>query len=177
MIIYKQAETVGELEQILDLQQRNLIKNISQEEKEKEGFVTVEHSLDVLKAMNDMCGHFIAVDEQEVVGYALCMHPKFADAIEVRRPMFHEIEKALGSKVNYMVMGQICVAKSHRRQGVFRKLYQTMKEKLPKGFDQIITEVDGKNKKSLAAHKAVGFKPLTIYQSGEREWCVLILAR
>jgi ribosomal protein S18 acetylase RimI-like enzyme len=177
MMVYKQAETVKELEQILDLQQRNLIKNISQEEREKEGFVTVEHSLDVLKAMNDMCGHFIAVDEQEVVGYALCMHPKFADAIEVLRPMFHEIDKVIGGKDDYMVMGQICVAKGHRGQGVFRKLYQTMKEQLPNGFDQIITEVDAKNKRSLAAHKSVGFKPLTIYRSSEREWCVLILVR
>ena len=43
-----------ELEQILDLQQRNLPKNISQEEREKEGFVTVEHDLDLLRAMNAM---------------------------------------------------------------------------------------------------------------------------
>ncbi|MFN3138557.1 MAG: GNAT family N-acetyltransferase [Allomuricauda sp.] len=177
MIIYRQAKTVRELEQILDLQQRNLPKNISKEEREKEGFVTVEHDLDLLRAMNAMCGHIIAVDEQVVVGYALCMHPNFADAIEVLRPMFHEIEKVLGPKDNYMVMGQICVAKSHRRLGIFRKLYRTMKEKLPKGFDKIITEVDGKNRRSLEAHKAVGFKPLTIYQTGEREWCILLLER
>ena len=63
MVVYKQAESLKELEQILDLQQRNLPKNISQEESTKEGFVTVEHTLDLLKSMNDVCGHIIAVDD------------------------------------------------------------------------------------------------------------------
>ena len=175
MVVYKQADTLKELEQILDLQQRNLPKNISQEESTKEGFVTVEHTMDVLQAMNEVCGHIIAVDESQVVGYALCMHPKFAEDIEVLRPMFHEIDKALKGKVNYIAMGQICVAKTHRGQGIFRKLYHTMKEKLPKGFDTIITEVDGKNPRSLAAHAAIGFKTLAIYHSGGKEWHVIML--
>ncbi|MDF0715081.1 GNAT family N-acetyltransferase [Muricauda sp. 334s03] len=148
MIVYKQVDSLKELEQILTLQQLNLPKNISQEESTKEGFVTVEHTLDVLKSMNEVCGHIIAIDDGQVVGYALCMHPKFAEDIEVLRPMFKEIETALNDNVRYMVMGQICVAKSHRGQGIFRKLYQTMKRKLPVGFDTIVTEVDGKNKRS-----------------------------
>ena len=138
MISYKQVGTLEELQQILALQQQNLPKNLSSEERSKEGFVTVEHTLEVLKTMNDMCGHIIAIEGNQVVGYALCMHPNFADEIEVLRPMFKEIDSALKEKNNYMVMGQICVAKSHRGKGVFRKLYQTMKEKLPKGFDTLI---------------------------------------
>ena len=84
-----------------------------------------------------------------------------------------EIDKAIEGQVNYMAMGQICIAKTHRGQGIFRKLYQTMKEKLPKGFDTIITEVDGKNKRSLVAHTAIGFNTLTIYNSNGKEWHVL----
>jgi len=175
MVSYKQADTLAELEQILDLQQRNLPKNISQEESTKEGFVTVEHTMDMLKAMNDVCGHIIAVEDNQVVGYALCMHPKFAEDIEVLRPMFQEIDTALNDDINYMAMGQICVAKSHRGQGIFRKLYQTMKENLPEGFDTIVTEVDGKNKRSLAAHAAIGFETLTIYNSGEKQWHIIML--
>jgi len=59
--------------------------------------------------------------------------------------------------------------------GVFRNLYLTMKEKLPDGFDTIITEVDGKNKRSLAAHAAIGFETLKIYTSGGKEWHLIIL--
>ena len=175
MVVYKQAESLKELEQILDLQQRNLPKNISQEESTKEGFVTVEHSLETLKSMNDVCGHIIAMDDGQVVGYALCMHPEFSEDIEVLRPMFMEIETALNDDVRYMVMGQICVAKGHRNQGIFRKLYQTMKEKLPMGFDTIVTEVDGKNKRSLDAHAAIGFQELRRYYADNKEWVIIIL--
>ncbi|WP_036380414.1 GNAT family N-acetyltransferase [Muricauda sp. MAR_2010_75] len=175
MIYYKQASSEQELEQILELQQENLIKSLSSEDWEKEGFLTVEHSMEILKAMNDKCGHIIAVENGGVIGYALCMHPVFADSIDVLRPMFIEINKVIQHANNYMVMGQICVAKSHRGKGVFRNLYLTMKNRLPEGFDKIITEVDGKNKRSLAAHAAVGFKTLKIYPSGEKEWHLIIL--
>jgi len=175
LVSYKQADSLKELEQILMLQQQNLYQNLGAEESSKEGFVTVEHSLEVLKAMNDVWGHIVAVEDYRVVGYALCMHPKFSEDIEVLRPMFKEIDDKLNYKVNYMVMGQICVAKSHRGQGIFRKLYQTMKAKLPEGFDAIVTEVDGKNKRSLAAHTAVGFKELKRYYSNDKEWVITIL--
>ena len=175
MVIYKQADSLKELEQILELQQRNLPKTISEDESAKEGFVTVEHTLNLLKSMNDVCGHIIAVDDGQVVGYALCMHPQFANDIEVLRPMFQEIDKTIKGQVNYMAMGQICVAKSHRGQGIFRKLYQTMQEKLPEGFDTIITEVDGKNKRSLAAHTAIGFQELKRYYALDKEWVIIIL--
>lgn len=175
MIYYKQASSEQELEQILSLQQENLLKSLSTEDQEKEGFLTVEHSMEILRAMNDKCGHIIAVENGNVIGYALCMHPVFGDSIEVLRPMFIEINKVIQNASNYMVMGQICVAKSHRGKGVFRNLYLTMKNRLPEGFDTIITEVDGKNKRSLAAHAAVGFKTLKIYPSGEKEWHLIIL--
>lgn len=173
MVSYKQASTLEELEQILALQQENLPKNISAEESAKEGFVTVEHTLEQLKAMNDECGHIIAVENDAVVAYALCMHPKFDDTVEVLRPMFVEIDEIRGNRMDYMAMGQICVAKSHRGKGIFRNLYLTMKEKLPTGFDTIITEVDGQNKRSLAAHSAIGFETLKVYWSGGREWYLI----
>lgn len=173
MIVYKQADSLEELEQILALQQQNLPKNITAEEGEKEGFVTVEHTMDILKAMNDVCGHIIAVDNGKVVGYALCMHPKFADEIEVLKPMFKELDNIVGLSKNFMAMGQICVAKSHRGKGIFRNLYLAMKNKLPEEFDTIITEVDGKNIRSLSAHTAIGFKTLKVYYTGDKEWHIV----
>ncbi|WP_222982040.1 GNAT family N-acetyltransferase [Flagellimonas meishanensis] len=175
MVHYKQASSQHELEQILQLQQTNLKKNLAVQEQEKEGFLTVEHSLGILKEMNDVWGHIIALENKKVVGYALCMHPKFAESIELLKPLFHETNKVLKGKKNYMVMGQICVAGSHRGKGIFRNLYATMLKNLPKGFDTIITEVDGKNKRSLGAHLAIGFKTLKVYPSHGREWHLISL--
>lgn len=175
MIAYKQASTQKELEQILALQQQNLSGSLSNTEKEQEGFLTVEHSLSILKEMNDECGHIIALDNEKVVAYALCMHPKFSESIEVLKPMFQEINKVVEGKSNYMVMGQVCVAKTHRGQGIFRQLYHTMKEKLPKSFDTIITEVDAKNQRSVSAHMAVGFSELKRYSANSKEWILIVL--
>lgn len=176
MIQYGQATTPNHLQQILLLQQQNLPKNLSKDERKREGFLTVEHSYAVLKEMNDECGHIIALKNDKVIGYALCMHPKFADSIAVLRPMFHEINKVVKQQRNYMVMGQVCVAKTHRGKGIFRQLYKTMKEKLPKGFNSIITEVDAKNLRSLQAHRAVGFTKLKRYMGeGEKEWVLIVL--
>ncbi|WP_046287381.1 GNAT family N-acetyltransferase [Zobellia galactanivorans] len=173
MIRYGTASTDDELKQILALQERNLASKVSSPEKEKEGFVTVAHTFDTLKAMNNTCPHIIAKLEHAVIGYALCMHPRFSDAIEVLKPMFDEIEGILPPEENYIVMGQICIDKDFRRQGVFRKLYETMQAKTKKDFSSIITEIDAVNTRSLQAHFAVGFKELHSYTSGAREWKIV----
>tara|TARA_R110002072_G_scaffold85225_3_gene193034 strand:- start:4248 stop:4778 length:531 start_codon:yes stop_codon:yes gene_type:complete len=175
MITYKVATSREELRQILDLQKANLAAVISSEEKEKEGFVTVEHTFEILKAMNDMCPHIIAVVNNTVVGYALCMHPKFADTIEVLRPMFNEILVAIEVNVSWIVMGQICIDKEYRQQGIFRNLYKTMLEEITPRFSTIITEVDASNSRSINAHYGIGFRKLSTYKADGRLWELIYL--
>ncbi|MEM9648405.1 MAG: GNAT family N-acetyltransferase [Bacteroidota bacterium] len=175
MITYQQATSDWQLQQILLLQQENLPKNLTAEAIKNQGFLTVEHTYEVLEEMNSECGHIIALENKKLVGYALCMHPKFAQSIEILKPMFREINAVVEGKKNYMVMGQVCVSKSHRGKGIFRGLYKAMKEKLPQGIDTIITEVDASNLRSMHAHKAVGFKELKRYREGGREWVLIIL--
>ena len=95
MITYTRCTKISELEQILILQKTNLPQSLSENEQQSEGFVTVHHDFDLLKRMNDACPHTIAKDGDKVVGYALSMHPKFGNEIEVLVPMFTEIEKAI----------------------------------------------------------------------------------
>lgn len=175
MLVYKRASEIDELKQILDLQRQNLPSRLSQEDKKKEGFVTVEHSFDMLERMNQVCPHIIAKHDEKVIGYALCMHPKFSDDIEVLRPMFLQIDMALPDKTTYMAMGQICIDKDYRKMGVFRKLYETMKNYVRPEFNCIVTEVDAKNTRSLEAHYAVGFENLKTYSSNDQEWKLIIL--
>jgi predicted GNAT family N-acyltransferase len=176
MIRYKTASTTIELNQILALQQENLPEAISEEEQILEGFVTVHHTFDLLKRMNDVCAHIIAIYKGEVVGYSLCMHPKFGDEIEVLQPMFAEIKNVIPDGDRYIVMGQICIEKGYRRQGVFRKLYETMLREIQPKFKSIITEVDLKNSRSLKAHYAVGFQLLSTYHSGGHDWALISLS-
>lgn len=172
-MIYKRVETIKELQQILELQRVNIPEVLSEDEKEKEGFVTVHHNFDILKRMNDKCPHIIALDDSGVVGYALCMVKEFKDDIDVLRSMFIQIESCLDNKTNYIIMGQICVAKTHREKGIFRELYHFMKQELTSKYDSIITEVDESNTRSMNAHFATGFKTLKTYYSKPHHWALL----
>jgi hypothetical protein len=125
--------------------------------------------------MNDCCAHCIAKSENKVVGYALSMHPKFADGIEVLKPMFAEINKIISGNLRYIIMGQICVDKNFRKRGIFRGLYDFMKQELQATFDNIITEVDAENVRSLNAHLAVGFEILKEYDANKKHWIIISL--
>lgn len=174
MITYTQANTEKELRQILALQQKNLPKNRSRKELSKEGFVTVEHTFELLQKMNKACKHTIAKENGNVIGYALSMHPKFGNAIEVLRPMFEQLGRVY-NKQDFLVMGQICIAKEFRGKGIFRGLYQHMKKFTKTEFETIITEVDLKNQRSIRAHQAVGFQELSRYLSDGKEWSLIVL--
>lgn len=177
MIRYKKADTEKELKQILALQQQNLKGSISAKEGKDEGFVTVHHDFDLLLRMNNICPHIIAKDNDEVIGYALCMDPQFGDEIDVLKPMFDELKlHSTSFKIEkFLVMGQVCIDKGYRRQGIFRKLYEKMKEEVIPPFNCIITEVDQNNLRSLRAHLGIGFKQLSTYHSGGINWELIAL--
>lgn len=177
-ITYHRVVTDDELHQILKLQKQNLRDTLSVEEKQKEGFLTLQHDFDILKKMNNGCAHCIAKHKGKVVGYTLSMLQNYKINIPLLVPMFDEINNALQEQnlnINYVVMGQICIDKNYRGQGVFRGLYSFMQKELQDNFDAIITEVDTKNTRSSNAHKAVGFQLLKNHISNNQLWEIIIL--
>lgn len=170
-----QVQNKKELEQILSLQKDNLPGALSKKEIAKEGFVTIAHSFDLLDAMNKVCPHIIAKEEERVIGYALCMHPKFRNEIDILKPMFKEISAVLSPDDKYIVMGQVCIDKAYRKMGLFQKLYKNMQDTIKPEFNFIITEVDALNKRSLNAHLAIGFMELKTYTSDGRKWHLIAL--
>lgn len=170
MIFYTKASTNLELKQILKLQEQNLPRNLSKEEKLQQGFLTVQHSIDILQRMQEKCPHTIAKSNDKVIGYALSMTKDFASDIAVLKPMFMEIEKSVYN-TNYITMGQICIDKEYRGLGVFKGLYQFMKTEIcASKYSSIITEIDIKNSRSLRAHQSAGFTLLKDYKSDGKNW-------
>jgi ribosomal protein S18 acetylase RimI-like enzyme len=165
MIQFTTLETHEETLQLLDLQQQNLEKNISSNTAQMQGFVTVVHNVELLTEMNQAARQVIAKDGNKVIGYAIVMLESFRLKVPVLSPMFDMIDnlewqgKSLRN-TPYYVMGQICVAESHRGQGVFDGLYQKHKELMASQFDVVITEVAIRNTRSMAAHSRVGFETI-----------------
>lgn len=179
-IYFGNPDGLKDLHQVLQLQHVNLPVNISKEELEDQGFVTVRHTVDLLSAMHAAEPQIIAKDKDRVVGYALVMLSSFASQVQVLVPMF-ELLKTLsyGAKkladCSYYVVGQVCVAKSHRGQGVFDGLYEQHRRQMSDRYDFVITEIATRNRRSLRAHARVGFETLHQYIAPDGEgWDIVI---
>ena len=162
------AGAVRELEQILALQRASLAPTA-------DGFVTVEHTLDVLKAMHAQLPSLVAVDEQgDVVAYALSMARELRPMLPILAPMFARLDAlpALAG-MRWYVMGQICVAGAWRGRGVFDALYAAHRAEYAGRFDAIVTEIATRNGRSMRAHARVGFVELDRYRDATDEWSVV----
>ena len=175
------SKTEVDLQQILSLQAANLNKKITKEQAKKEGFVTLEHDLSLLQKMNTPYPHTIAKVDGQVVGYALVMLKELRNTIPLLIPMFEQIDRVVYKgqsmkNANYFIMGQICIQKEYRGQGIFQKLYQNLAERLGVDFDFICTEIAARNMPSMKAHRKVGFVEIDRHEdeTGE-EWVIVAL--
>jgi len=174
------ATSDNDLEQILDLQRKNLSENITQEIAANQGFVTVKHTLDLLRKMNALTPQTIAKAGTALVGYALVMTKQFRADIPVLEPMFTKLAhiafdgKAI-SKYDFYVMGQICIDGAHRGTGIFDALYSGQRKQLAGRYELCVTEVAARNIRSLKAHQRVGFRSVLEYTAPNGEtWHVLV---
>jgi L-amino acid N-acyltransferase YncA len=170
------ADSERDLEGILALQNEC-------REPTPDGFVTVAHTLDVLRAMQALAPSIVARDAGgRVVGYALAMPIETRALIPILEPMFRMIETlpALaicgGPRARWYVMGQIAIAPAHRGTGLFARLYDEHRARYRAAFDAIVTEVSTSNARSLRAHARVGFKTIAVYRDATDEWALMAWA-
>lgn len=165
---------------ILTLQKANLAHVLSEKEIQSQGFVTVNHTYDLLKKLNDREKHIIAKDADRVVGYVLAMTSHSRFDIPILVPMFDEFDKITykGKKVteqNYIIVGQVCIDKQYRGQGLFDKCYAAYRDAYQQKYDFAITEIASANIRSLHAHKRVGFREVASYSDPNgMEWRVVV---
>jgi GNAT superfamily N-acetyltransferase len=167
------VEREEELEQILALQRANLPRRLSAEEIAAEGFVTVEHTLDLLKRMHAIAPSIVARQGGSLAGYALVMPVQCRSLIPILEPMFQRLDALGMTGQRFYVMGQICVDRRWRGKGVFDLLYQAHRRHLRARFDCSVTEVATRNTRSMRAHERVGFTVIDRYRDATDEWVLL----
>lgn len=179
-IQYIPAQTTAHLQGILRLQRRNLPAAISEQEAAEQGFVTVVHSLDDLQRLNETAPHIIGVDGERVVAYLLAMTAAARNLIPVLVPMFNMFERIdrNGKPVSaypYIVVGQVCVDKDYRGQGVLDACYAAYRDYYKQHCDFAITEIAVRNTRSIKAHHRIGFTEAQRYTApnGE-EWSIVV---
>ncbi len=179
MVRIAQAQTDEDLLGILTLQQQNLAVQLSPEEAQEQGFVTIVHNLDVLRRMNDAAPHTIAKDGEQVVGYALATLPQFRADIPFLESLFERLDYLHWQgkpfqEVCYFIMGQVCVTKEYRGRGIFDQLYQGLRQFHAGQFEVVVTDISSRNARSLRAHERIGFEVLQEFAvDGGEIWVIV----
>lgn len=189
------ATSDADLEQILALQAANLRETIGADERREQGFVTLRHDLALLKQMCGSEAHVVAkvCGTGEVAGYALVMLRAFRTRLPLLEPMFARLEgltfrgrplmDAPGSVTGggaggsgawrWYVMGQVCVARAHRGQGLVERMYAEQRRLMSPRYELVVTEIDRANTRSMRAHERAGWVVMDEYTSDGREWVVV----
>jgi hypothetical protein len=178
MLYATTVDSTSELQQILDLQRINLKQNISSEEKDEQGFVTMTFNMEMLLQMHELAPSIIVKDENKVVAYAIVFLKEGRPFYPGMESMFRNFEKINWkgkpfTDLNYYIMGQICVAKEVRGQGVFDMLYQKHRKIYGSRYDCIVTEIAVSNHRSIRAHERVGFKTISTHSDAIDDWKVV----
>ena len=172
---HKQQENTN----TISLQKKNLKQNISPEEKDAEGFVTMVFTMPMLQQFHELAPSIIIKDDSTVVAYAIVLLQQGRKAYPGLEPMFVNFEKLTWKSkplydYKFYAMGQICIDKAYRSKGLFDMLYQKHKEIYKEQFDFIITEISASNFRSLKAHKRIGFEIINTFRDAMDEWNVAL---
>ncbi len=178
-ILIKKVSEAWEIEGIKILQEENRITNISKEESEKEGFVTASYSLSFLKKMNDLEPSIIACVGNEVIGYAMVTvkelygdHPLLDGLFDAIDHMHYKGVTLADSRV--VIVGQLCVAKAFRGQGLVQKMYDLFRKSLTEKYEYCVTDISEANPRSLKAHKKCGFEILDTLEYEGVKWHIVL---
>ncbi len=179
MVIIKRVTDGIELDGIQQLQRKNLKHLITTEEAATQGFVTAEYSKDFFQAMHNASPSIIAKDGDLVVGYALVAIKSIRHHHDLLADLLDCIDKVkyrgvLLCDAPYVVVGQLCVAKEYRGQGLTQKMYNYFKECLAPEFDFLITDVARDNPRSLKAHIKTGFQVIDVLTYGGVSWDIVL---
>lgn len=164
---------------IRDLQALNLKQNITAEEAMDQGFLTAAYTIEYLQEMNAVSPSIIAKDGDKVVGYALVATKDIRKGHDLIEGLFDAIDackyngKVLRD-VNYLVVGQLCVAKEYRGQDLVQKLYGHFRDCLSNEFIYLVTDVAKANVRSLKAHKKRGFQVINELMYGGFGWDIVL---
>jgi predicted GNAT family N-acyltransferase len=199
--------TDEEIFEIKALQTANLPQNLSTEEQEKEGFVTAVYSIEFLQRMNRLCPSIIAKSESgHVVGYALVLTKELEGEHALLSEFFAMLKtipcpvsiKQISSPeaspqtlfdTNFVMVGQLCVAKEYRGQGLVDKMYNFYRSCLSseyecqeenflslssQQYDLCLTDVAQNNPRSITAHLRCGFEIVHSIEYAQIMWHIVV---
>ena len=179
MIKLTRVSSPSEIIGIRDLQALNLKQNITAEEAIDQGFLSAAYTIEYLQEMNSASPSIIAKYGDKVIGYALVATKDNRKGHDLLEGLFDAIDKCeyngkLLRDVNYVVVGQLCVAREFRGQNLVQELYGHFRDCLSNEFTYLVTDVAQANIRSLKAHKKRGFQVINELMYGGFGWDIVL---
>ena len=179
MISIGKVENYSDLLQIRELNQNNLINNLSRKDELEYGFVTLNYNMELLKDVNKIQKSIVARDNDKIVGYAIVidktvygLHKLFDDLIDRLSTISFNSKKL--KNVNYALVGQLCIKKEYRGMDIVKKIYDFYKKEYSEKYQYLITDIDENNKRSLSAHLKIGFQIIDNFSWGDSNWNIIL---
>jgi hypothetical protein len=150
--------TTDDLSNILKLQEKYHVDNLSEAEKLEKGFVTTRFTTAQLTELIEQKGAFIAVTEtEELMGYALSGTWEFFSQWAIfpfmltRLPdiRYQNIELTTQNSCQY---GPVCIDGAYRGKDVLKQLFDAVLTHYEARFPFICTFINAKNERSAKAH-------------------------
>ena len=154
-IQYRQA-IAADFPKILSLQSQNLRWNLD-EIQQQQGFLSVEYRDDELIEINNGLGIFIAIENDQLLAYAMAETQEFARQVPLiahmasRFPSTTLNHKAIKS-FRYFIYGPVCIAPAARGRGLLNGLLTAISVALQARFDLGIAFIAKSNIHSYHAH-------------------------
>jgi hypothetical protein len=175
----KIIRTFNQLKKVKNLQAKNLKSYLSSTTKFSDGFLTASYSISFLKSITKTSPSIIAEAEGEIVGYLLASTKDLMEGDKFLKNLIMKINRKVYkskqlSKFDFIIVAQLCVASTHRAQGIVKKMYTLFKNKYSSIYPFCLTVVDLENKRSIRAHLNVGFKIIDSIKMENSEAVIII---
>ena len=169
-----------DVDDVLRLQNENLRSRVPDEEKESQGYLSLETPPELLTQIIDDEGIIVAKAGFKIIGYLIPMTLERAKTIPFFAPMIEQFkslqldEKSL-DKYKLCILAQICIDKSFRGSDALVQIHNATNNHLKNQYDLGVTEISDINKRSLQANvEKVGMIDAGQFESGGVIWHVVV---
>jgi len=148
---------LSDIESILKLHFKYQVDSIEEEDK-KDGFVTTSFTKEQLSSLiSQEQGLFIALEDDEVVGYVMSASWEFWSIWPMFAYMIQDLDNLeyLGQKLsvkNSYQYGPVCIDKKYRGSGLLEELFDFSRVEMAKKYPILVTFINKINPRSYAAH-------------------------
>lgn len=151
--------TLSHIDQIIALNRKYLITQLSNNEQLQNGFVRIAYNREELQLIIANKEIVIAVDNEMIVGYYLIGRKSGSPALAYQRNFALTINE--GMAINTIGYGcQVCIDESYRNNGLFAQMLQILVSQVKVKYNYLLCSVSNANLASLNTHLNNGWKTM-----------------